>query len=852
MPKFLKRFLIATGILGLIGAVTALGGYLWLNSQLPPITALTNYQPMEPMRIYARDGELIGEFGTQTRYPLPPEAVPERFKDAFLAAEDASFFHHPGIDIPGILRALIADIKAGAPVQGASTITQQVARTFLLTRDRTILRKLREMVLAFRIEQRLTKPEILHLYLNQIYLGNGAYGVEAAAQRYYGKPAHKLSLAEMAMIAGLPKAPSRYNPAEHPERAKPRRDYVLRRMQEIGAASPEEVKKALATPIHAGRFDPVRTPMPMVAEEVRRRMVQRYGKEQAYTSGLRVFTTIVPGAQLNARRSVQQGLLDYTYRHGYKGPEAHMDLGKLREKAAQEPEGPGWRKVVLERLGEIKPVGPLHTGVVLGLGPADPGPDWEAPAKSARVLLADGREITLGWKGLRWARPFLSSTAMGPKPEKAADILAAGDVIRLEKRPRGPWFLSQVPKVQGALVAMDPASGRIRAMIGGFDASLSQFNRATQAHRQPGSSFKPFLYAAALEKGLTPATLVNDAPIVFEDKALETRWRPENYSEKFYGPTRLRKGLEHSRNLVTIRLVRRIGVDYAVDFASRFGFDPDKLPHDLSLSLGSASLRPLQVVRGYAVFANGGLRVDPILIERVEDRQGRPLQRRIARSRCIQCHRAANPEKPDAETLLNHPEARFHPAIRPKRVLSPQVNYQMVSLLQGVVQRGTGWRAKKLHRNVAGKTGTSNDQRDAWFLGFSNDLVAGVFVGFDKPHTLGRHETGSRAAAPIWVDFMGQALKKEPEHQFQQPDGLVTVRIDAKTGKLAASWSKDTLFEVFRKGNAPTQVTPRPASAQKDRSGPGGGAGGEGSSGAAQAQEGGGPGSSSQMMEDLF
>jgi len=848
MAKFFKRFLIATGILGLIGGVGALGGYLWLNSQLPPITALTNYEPKTPMRIYARNGELIGEFGRQTRYALPPEAIPERLKDAFLAAEDSSFFHHPGIDIPGIIRALIADIKAGAPVQGASTITQQVARTFLLTRDRTIMRKLREMLLAFRLERRLTKSEILYLYLNQIYLGNGAYGVEAAAQRYYGKTVNELTLAETAMIAGLPKAPSAYNPAENPERAKKRRDYVLQRMGDIGAASEGALDQALTTPVHADRHSPVTEPMPMVAEEVRRRMVEKYGQERAYTEGFRVFTTIDPAAQAQARRAVQKGLLDYTYRHGYKGPEGQLALADLRAQVNEQADGPGLQEVIQERLSEFRKVGPLHTGVVLGLGPKDPKEGWEGPAKSARVLLSDGRRITLSWDGIRWARPFKSPTERGPEPEKAADVLNPGDVIRLEKRPSGPWFLSQVPKVKGALVAMDPGSGRIRAMIGGFDTSLSQYNRATQARRQPGSSFKPFLYAAALEKGLTPATLINDAPIVFEDKALETRWRPENYSQKFYGPTRLRKGLEHSRNLVTIRLVRRIGIDYAVDFASRFGFNRDRLPQNLSLSLGSASLPPLQVVRGFAVFANGGLRVDPTLIERVEDRQGRPVQRRIAGSRCTQCHRAGVPELPEPEALVAHPEKRFHPAIRPERVLSPQANYQMVSLLQGVVERGTGWRAKKLGRKLAGKTGTSNEQRDAWFLGFSEDLVAGVYVGYDKPKTLGHHETGSRAAAPIWVDFMGEALEGVPEREFEQPEGLVTVRIDAETGKLAGSWSEDTLFEYFRKGNAPTEVTPRPASAAQSGDNDGGSSQGQGS----RADKDGGSGSSSGVMDDLF
>jgi penicillin-binding protein 1A len=848
MAIILKRLLVVTGILGLIGAVAATGGYLWLNSQLPPITTLTNYQPKTPMRIYAGNGDLIGEFGSEQRYPLPPEAIPAKVKDAFLAAEDASFFHHPGIDIPGIIRALIADIKAGAPVQGASTITQQVARTFLLTRDRTIMRKLREMLLAFRIERRLTKSEILHLYLNQIYLGNGAYGVEAAAQIYYGKPAHALSLAETAMLAGLPKAPSAYNPVRSPEEARDRRNYVLRRMRDNEMAEPEAIRAALETPIHAGTHDPVTRPLPQVAEEVRRRIVDQYGKERAYTAGFRVFTTIDPEAQAQARRAVQHGLLDYTYRHGYKGPEAQLDLAALRETAAA-AEDKGLAEVLADRLDDFKDIGPLYRGVVLGLGPEE-GESAGGPPRSARVLLADGREITLGWEGIRWARPYKTSTAMGPKPDSAADVLAAGDVIRLEKRPDGPWFLSQVPKVKGALVAMDPPTGRIRAMIGGFDPSLSHYNRATQARRQPGSAFKPFLYAAALDQGLTPATLINDAPIVFEDKSLETRWRPENYSQKFYGPTRLRKGLEHSRNLVTIRLARRVGIDNALDFASRFGFNPDNLPRDLSLSLGSASLPPLQVVRGYAVFANGGRRVDPILIERVEDRLGRPMERNIARSRCIQCHQAPPAEAPGEEVLQAHPEKAFHPAFRPERVLSPQTNYQMVSLLQGVVQRGTGWRAKRLGRPVAGKTGTSNDQRDAWFLGFNTDLVTGVYVGFDKPKTLGRHETGSRAAAPIWVDFMEEALAGQPEEKFPQPEGLVTVRIDAETGKLAAPWSDDTLFEVFRPGNAPSERTPRPTSARSEGSDPDKPSGDSASARNERSED--GKESSSQMMEELF
>ncbi len=821
MPRFLKAFLITGGVFLFIGLVTATGGFLWLNAHVPPITALTHYQPNVPLRIHARDGRIIGEFGSETRYPLAPEAIPHPLKTAFLAAEDASFFDHPGIDIPSIIRALIVDIQAGAPVQGASTITQQVARTFLLSQERTIIRKLREMILAFRIERRLTKPEILHLYLNQIYLGNGAYGVEAAAQIYYDKSVRELTLAEMAMIAGLPKAPTRFNPTMNPERARSRRGYVLRRLVEIGAIASERAKKAQETPIHAGTHTIVDAPMPLVAEEVRRRIVERYGEEQAYTAGLRVFTSIDPESQANARRALQEGLLDYTYRHGYRGPAAHIDLEPIRRKTQSRPQGTSFQEVLRKRLATLEAFGPLRVGVVLRLTTPKEGKTrhTDSSPKSARVLLANGHLVDLPWQGMRWARPYRSPNRRGPQPETASDILAPGDVIRLEKRPGRPWHLSQPPRVQGAMVAMAPQSGRIRAMIGSFDVRLSEYNRATQARRQPGSAFKPFIYAAALNKGRTPATLINDAPIVFENAALGTRWRPQNYSRTFHGPTRLRTGLEHSRNLVTIRLLRQIGVNYAVDFASRFGFNPEHLPHNLALSLGAASLTPIQMVRGYAVFANGGLRVDPVLIERVEDRNGHPLKRRTVRSRCIQCHRASNPSIPEAETLKTQPEERFHAQIRPERVLTPQIRYQMVSLLQGVVQRGTGRRAKHLDYPVAGKTGTSNDQRNAWFLGFTRDLVAGVFVGFDKPRTLGHRETGSRAAAPLWVDFMERALQNDPSRPFQRPKGLVSVRIDSKTGKLAAPWSEDTQFELFRKGNAPDEVTPPSTSAGKKAKG---------------------------------
>lgn len=847
MRRLLRRLAIAAGILGLLGAVGAVGGYLWISSTLPPINKLTEYDPKVPLRIYTADGRLAGEYGEERRLPLPPEAIPEQLKNAFIAAEDASFFQHYGIDIRGIIRAVIADIQAGAFVQGASTITQQVARTFLLTRDRTIIRKLREMLLAFRIEQNLSKEEILHLYLNQIYLGNGAYGVEAAAQNYYGKSVGELSLAEMAMLAGLPKAPSAYSPIRNPEQARQRRNYVLLRMNEQLMASPDRIRRALDTPIHATGHDPIEADMPVVAEEVRRRMVERHGEERTYQGGMEVFTSVDPDLQRIAQEEIQTGLLEYTYRHGYRGPLDNRPLDSFDS----EEEATAY----LRRQGRV---GPLRTALVLGVGPgpdAEPRepaetPEGEEPPEpvtpgAVRVLLPDGERAEIPWDGLEWARPYKTADNRGPKPEKPADILSAGDVIRVDQWS-GHLALSQRPRVQGALVALEPDTGRIQAMVGGFDSSVSQYNRATQARRQPGSAFKPFIYATALRRGLSLADLINDAPIVFEDEALETRWRPENYSERFYGPTRMRLGLEHSRNLVTIRLLNRIGVDPTVRLAAEFGFEPDRLPHDLSLSLGSASLPPLQLVRGYATFANGGRRVDPILMDRVEDATGEPVQRRISGTQCMRCHRVPVPEAPEPEALRRHPELDIHPDFRPERVLTPQENYLMVDLLQGVVQNGTGWRAKRLERPLGGKTGTTNNQRDAWFLGFNRDLVVGVWVGFDRPQPLGANETGSKAASPIWVDFMERALADRPKADFERPPGLVSVRIDAETGKLAAPWSEETLFELFREGNAPTQTTPKPSGSSSRRD-DGDRDSAEGSGGEAEGEDSSGP-----SMDDLF
>ena len=758
-----------------LGALGAIGLGAWLYATVPAIDRVSDYDPPVPMRIYSQDGELIGQFGAEHRRPRPLAAIPKRLRRAFLAAEDAAFYDHPGIDVGGILRALWVDLRAGAFVQGASTITQQVARTFLLTNERTLSRKLRETVLAFEIEAALGKPAILHRYLNQIYLGSGAYGVAAAARTYYGKPLDALTLAEAAMLAGLPKGPAHFNPVAHPEPARHRRDYVLHQMLEQGWAPPEAVLEALETPIHAHYHPPVPDGLPLVAETVRRRMVARYGEETAYQGGLRVVTTIDFERQRLAQAQVQQGLLAFTRRHGFRGPVASWSLSGFA--------GP---EAAADRLAEVSAPGPLRAALVTGFG----------GERRTRALLASGATVSVPWSSMAWARPHRSQRAMGPEPDRPGEVVAPGDVVYLVRR-EGAWRLTQRPRAQGALVALDPGSGAVRAMVGAFAPGTGHYNRAVQARRQPGSAFKPFLYAGALERGLTPATLINDAPVVFRDTRLETRWTPENYSRTFHGPTRLRTGLVHSRNLVTVRLLQRIGVDYARGFTAGFGFAPRYLPDNLSLALGSASLSPLRMTAGYAALANGGRRVTPFLIERVMTCGGQLLADRVPASRL-----GAQPQPLGS------------------RILSRQVAFQMTDILQGVVENGTGWRVdRRLERPVAGKTGTTNRQRDAWFLGYSPDLATGVWVGFDRPRSLGEHETGSRAASPIWAGFMAEALADRPVQSVEKPPGLIRVRIDSDTGLLAGAGGADTRLEWFRAGNAPTRTAGRGVLARGESAG---------------------------------
>ena len=760
--RALKALMFAlTGVLTLVvlGAVALGAAYLYFGPQLPEPGEIGEPKLNEPLRIFAADGRLIGEFGTERRLPLTYDEIPSVVVKAFLAAEDDRFFKHPGVDYQGILRAAWHLLLTGNKTQGGSTITMQLARNLYLNNDRTYSRKIKEIFLALRIEAKLTKQQILEIYLNKIYLGNRAYGVGAAAEVYYHGDLEELTLAEVAMIAGLPKAPSRYNPLANPERAKTRRDYVLRRMYELGDITQAAYAQSVAEGVSAGdrtadntkQVRDQRYEADYIAEMVRQEIVQRFG-EDAYTDGYKVTTTIDSDRQRAANRALRRGLLAYDQRHAWRGAEAQLDdatLGDseaLNAAVADRPSGGG-----------------LVVAAVLSV-------------ESNKALLYTEKydRVTLYAKDAPWLAKGASLTS----------LISRGDVVRLAYtgKDNAPWALAQVPKVQGALVALNPKDGAIEGLAGGFDFNLSKFNRAVQARRQPGSSFKPFLYSAALEKGYTPATIINDAPVVFDDAGLDRSWRPQNYSGRVYGPTRLREGLVHSRNLVSIRLMRRVGIDRSRNFISKFGLPKEQMPRDLSLSLGSASFSPLQMARAYAVFANGGYLVTPYFIKEIRDGRGELIESATPAQACPDYDCRQLPEGVEAAP----------------KVLEPENAYLMDSMMSDVITRGTGRRARALNRSdIAGKTGTTNDQKDAWFTGFTPALVAICWVGFDQLQPLGDREAGSVAALPIWIDFMGAALKGTNEVKLARPADLVTVKIDKKTGLLAVGDTSNSVSETF-------------------------------------------------------
>lgn len=743
--------------------ILVLIGYFYLIIQLPNVEALNEVQLQVPLKVYTSDGQLIGEFGEIRRSPVTLDQIPKQLINAVLATEDQRYYEHPGVDVLGLFRATRELIITGKPTQGASTITMQVARNFFLTRKKTFSRKVKEILLALKINQELSKEKILELYLNQVYLGQRAYGVAAAAQVYYGKTLKELTLPEIAMIAGLPQAPSRDNPITDPQGAMERRNHVLERMLEQGYINKEEYVKAIEAPNTATYHGQhIGVEAPYVAEMVRAAMYAQYS-ESAYTSGFKVYTTLNSSLQTYADQALRSGLLAYDKRHGYRGAEenfgSHVDMHEWREELAQIPTFNHLKAAAIIRVND----------------------------NSATALLANGQIIQIPWADMSWARRYIDNQYVGPAPSEPSDVVKIGDVVRVQL-VSGQWQLFEVPKVEGSIVVLNPKNGQVLALSGGFSFTESHFNRVIQALRQPGSNFKPFFYSAALDKGYTLASIINDAPIVQNDNG--DIWRPVNDTLKFYGPIRLRVALIESRNLSSIRLLQSIGIRYALSYISRFGFDPNKLPHTLSLALGSGVVTPLQIVNGYAVFANGGYRITPYLIDHVEDAEGKTIYKA---NLPVVCENNCPPN------ILQAP-----------RVITPQNAYLITSALQDVIRKGTGEGALVLKRDdVAGKTGTTNEQMDAWFSGFNSDLVATVWVGFDSPQSL--YEYGAQAAIPVWVAFMQNALQGKPEDSMQQPPGIINVRIDPSTGTLAGPDQKNAIFELFTQQTAPTfqaQVAP--------------------------------------------
>ncbi|SIS19167.1 penicillin-binding protein 1A [Aquipseudomonas alcaligenes] len=757
------------------------GAFLYLSPGLPSVESLRSIQLQIPLRVYSTDGKLIAEFGEMRRSPIRFEDIPPDFIRALLAAEDDNFANHYGVDFTSLVRAATQLLASGHIQTGGSTITMQVAKNFFLTNERSFSRKINEILLALQIERELSKNEILELYVNKIYLGNRAYGVEAAAQVYYGKSIRDLSLAQLAMIAGLPKAPSRYNPLVNPQRSMERRDWILGRMYKLGAIDKARYDAALAEPIDARHHvQPIELNAPYIAEMARAEMVGRYGSD-AYTEGFRVITTVPSQLQDAASNALHEGLIAYDQRHGFRGPETRLP-GLTRE---------AW----LQELAKHKSIGGLQPAIVT-----------QVEKSGIMVLLRNGEEQPVAWDRMKWARPFLNTNSLGPRPQKPADVAQIGDLVRVEPdKESGALLFRQIPAAQSALVSLDPQDGAIRALVGGFSFEQSNYNRAAQAKRQPGSSFKPFIYSAALDAGFTASSLVNDAPIVFQEAGMEEAWRPKNDNNTFLGPIRLREALYKSRNLVSIRVLQTIGIDYALDYISAFGFNKQELPRNLSLALGTAGLTPLEIAGGWSVFANGGRKIQPYLIQRIESRDGKTL---FTANPPRTPERLQLVEEQNASLLLEEPNAEVVKPVAAEQIIDERTAYIMTSMLQDVIKRGTGRRALALGRgDLAGKTGTTNESKDSWFSGYNADYMTTVWVGFDQPESLGRHEYGGTVALPIWMSYMGAALKDKPDHLPPEPAGLLSLRVDPLSGRAASPGSPDAYFELFKSEDSPPPMS---------------------------------------------
>jgi len=776
----------------LIGAIALIGfanvcAYAYLKPALPDVDTLRDVQLEVPLRVYTRDGRLIASIGEQRRIPVRYEQIPKLLIEAFLAAEDDRFFQHHGVDWQGILRATLANMRAGGVRQGGSTITMQVARDVFLTPRRDMKRKMSEIYISLLMEAEFSKEEIFSLYANKTFLGERAYGVGAAAEVYFGKALDQLSIAEIATLAGIPKAPSQVNPVANAEAAKNRRSYVLRRMLELGYITQAEHDAANNSPVESRLHGPsIEVDAPYVAEMVRSEMLAKYG-EGVYTAGYKVYTTIDSRLQGTAAIALRAGLLEYDRRHGYRGATAKVELSKNPREDLWDTE-----------LDQFPLIGGLRPAIV-----------QKVDAKSAQIYVKSFGVVTLPWDKLSWARRELPEEKTDRWPIQASEILARGDVIYTVGSTAQNLQFVQVPEVQSAVVSLDPKDGAVVALVGGFDFFQSKYNRAIQAKRQPGSSFKPFLYAAAFDKGYTAASVILDAPVVLDSPDPDQSWRPkDNSGEKFFGPMRLREALVYSRNLVSVRLLQDIGLEYTRNYVTRFGFDKSQLPDDLTLAIGTAEASPLQMVTAYATFANGGFKVNSYYIGRIEDAAGNALFQAEPAIACFDCSRAMPTPAPAHGALLDATDRDGKSLIAPKdlapQVLRPQISYLLANIMGDVILRGTGVRARAVGRDdIAGKTGTTNEAHDAWFSGFNADLVTTVWVGFDQDRSLGPGEEGGRTAVPIWTYFMREALAGTPRHPVPVPDGLVTVRINPDTGLLASADNPNGIMEKFVEGNLP-------------------------------------------------
>lgn len=768
MKKFLKFiiwFFVLVVLLG--GCTSAYFWYIW-SSNMPFIGSMREYHPPIITEFFSDGGEIIGRFSVEKRIVVPLDQVPPLLIKAFLAAEDSRFFEHRGVDITGIIRALYKNLTAGKIEQGGSTITMQVTRSLLLMNTkRTYRRKAREALLSIQLERSFSKEQILFLYLNQIYLGHGAYGVEMATRTYFNKSAKDLELAEAALLAGLPQAPSRYSPVSHLDRAKERQKYVLRRMLEEEYITHEQFTQAMDAPldINSGAEDPFEK-APCYTEHIRRYILERYGQDLLYRGGLKVYTAVDLNMQKAARDAVNKGLSELDKREGYRGVIKHLVPDEI----------PDFKFGALEKMTSEPPeIGSFATGLVERV---------DDELKEATVWLGEGTG-RLPLSQMVWARkPNTKVAYFAAKVRKPSQVLKEGDVIRvrLEKEDEEPFTwevsLEQIPEVQGALLCMLPGTGEVKAMAGGMDYAVSQFNRAIQSRRQPGSAFKPFIYAAALDWGMSPVEVLMDTAYISDKNPDEEVWKPKNYKEKFFGPTLLRVALAKSRNVITVKILKKIGVKYAMKYSHKLGIESELSP-DLSLALGSSGVSLMEITRAYTVFANGGMQVKPIFVKKILDRSGQVIEE-------------------------NQPVLQ--------EVISKETAYVMTDLLMAVVQEGTGWRIKKLKRPAAGKTGTTNNLMDAWYMGYTPELVTGVWVGYDDRRAMGKGETGSRSASPIWLYFMSEVLKERPVVDFPVPEGVVFAKVDVTTGLLAGNYSEDTVFQAFKEGTEPTEYSPKPAS----------------------------------------